>query len=65
MLRLPFDDTTANPMPKQNLGINAIFNYHIYDNVVWTSITLVRIDLYGTALKQTVNVVSSGFTVTF
>ncbi len=66
VLRLPFDDTTANPMPKQNLGINAIFNYHIYDNFVW-DLDYFRSEStwYGTAFKQTVNVVSSGFTMTF
>ena len=53
-------------MPKQNLGINAIFNYHIYDNFVW-DLDYFRSEStwYGTAFKQTVNVVSSGFTMTF
>jgi hypothetical protein len=66
VLRLAFDDTTANPMPKQNLGINAVFNYHIYDNFVW-DLDYFRSESswYGTAFTQTVNVINSGFTMTF
>jgi len=66
VLPLSFDDTTANPMPKQNLGINAVFNYHLYDNLVWDlDYFRAQSSWYGTAVTQTVNVVSSGFTMTF
>jgi hypothetical protein len=66
LLKLSFDDTTASPMPKQNLGINAVFNYHIYDNLIWDLDWFrSQSSWYGTAFKQTVDVVSSGFTLLF
>ena len=66
VLTLSFDDTTMFPMPKQNLGFNGVFNYHIYDNFIF-DIDYFRAEStwYGTAFKQSVNVVSSGFTMTF
>jgi hypothetical protein len=66
LVLLPFDDTAITPLPKQNLGVNGVFNYHIYDNFIW-DLDAFRAESswYGTAFKQTVYVVSSGFTMTF
>ena len=59
-------ETPAPPLPKQNFGINAVFNYHIYDNFIWDlDYFRAQSSWYGTNFKQTVNVVSSGFTMTF
>jgi hypothetical protein len=63
---LSFDDTTANPLPRQNQGINAVFNYHIFDNFVWdVDYFNSQSTWYGTAFKQTVNVISTGPTMIF
>ena len=66
VLKLSYDDVNAAPMPKQNLGFNAIFNYHIFDNFIWDLDYFRAVSSwYGTSFEQTVNVVSSGFTMTF
>ncbi len=66
LLKLSFDDVSLNPMPKQNLGINGVFNYHINENLVWDLDWFrSQSSWYGTAFAQTVNVVSSGFTLLF
>jgi len=43
-----------------------VFNYHIFDNLIW-DLDYFRAEStwYGTAAKQTVNVVNSGFTMLF
>jgi hypothetical protein len=66
LLKLSIDNVMTSPMPKQNFGINAVFNYHIYDNLIW-DIDWFRSESswYGTAFKQTINVVNSGFTMLF
>jgi hypothetical protein len=62
------DGDTSNVVhpPKQNLGINAVFWYHIYDNLVFdVDYFRAQYSWWGASFKQTINVVNSGITVMF
>jgi hypothetical protein len=69
LVALPQDDTstaTMNAEPKQNRGINLVFNYHIFDNFIWDIDGFQSVSSwYGTAVTQTVYVVSTGPTLLF
>lgn len=53
-------------LPKQNFGINAVFNYHIADNLIF-DIDYFRAQWswYTTTYTQTVNTVNTGITMLF
>ena len=54
------------PLPKQNFGINGVFNYFIADNLIF-DIDFFRAQFtwYATTFKQTVNAVNTGITLKF
>jgi hypothetical protein len=67
LVPLPWETGPAlPPLPKQNLGINGVFNYRIADNLVF-DIDFFRAQFtwYATVFKQTVNTVNTGITMTF
>jgi hypothetical protein len=54
------------PLPKQNLGINGVFNYRIADNLVFDiDYFQAQFTWYATVFKQTVHTVNTGLTMTF
>jgi hypothetical protein len=54
------------PLPKQNLGINAVFNYRISDNLIFDiDYFRAQFNWYATTFQQTVHTVNSGLTMTF
>jgi hypothetical protein len=54
------------PLPKQNLGINGVFNYFISDNLIF-DIDFFRAQFtwYATTFTQNVNAVNTGITMKF
>jgi hypothetical protein len=62
------DGDTSNVVhpPKQNLGINAVFWYRIYDNLIYdVDFFRAQYSWWGASFTQTINVVNSGVTVMF
>ena len=67
LLHLPWETGAAlPPLPKQNLGVNGVFNYRIADNLVF-DIDYFRAQFtwYATVFTQTVHTVNTGLTMTF
>ncbi len=67
LVPLPWETGAAlPPLPKQNLGINGVFNYFIADNLIF-DIDFFRAQFtwYATTFKQTVNALNTGITLKF
>lgn len=66
LVPLPYDDTTLEHLPKQQLGINGVFLVRVLDNLVLDlDFFQGRVTWWSTSAHQNFNVINAGITVTF